>query len=476
MKFDSLGEFIDTVKRLGELKVIENADWDLEIGALTELTAERSGPALLFDHIKGYPAGFRVLTNAFATPRRTALVHGLPSELTALEMLRAWKEKLKDFKPVPPVMVTEAPVKENILLGKDIDLFRFPAPKWHEMDGGRYLGTGCCVITRDPDEGWVNLGTYRCMLQGKNLINVKAVVGKHGRLMMNKYHARGQPCPIAVTFGQAPALYAAACDMTVPWGVSEYEFAGWMRGAPIAVVKGEVTDLPIPATAEIVIEGEVPPPPFAPVAEGPFGEWTGYYSGVAHGTEPLMTVKAILYRDNPIILGEPELKPPIPCHFAIPRNAAGVWNQIEKADIPGIKGVWFITGSINPDVLVIAIKQQYAGHAKQAAVVGAGCRAGSLGGRVVIVVDDDIDITNAQEVMWAVASRSQAEDVDIIRALWTTPADPMLDNAERSQNLTTSSRLIINACRPWARIKDFPLVNRFSQEYRDKMLKKWSTF
>ncbi|MFC1869994.1 UbiD family decarboxylase [Chloroflexota bacterium] len=473
MKFESLREFIDAVDGFGELKRIDSADWNLEIGALSEMLAEQEGPALLFDNIKGYPAGFRVFTNGFISPKRTAAVLGIPDKGSLLEMLKVWREKLKTFKPVPPVEVKTGPVKENILKGKDIDLLKFPTPFWHELDGGRFIGTASCVITQDPDDGWVNVGTYRGMIHNSNKMHVKANVGKHGRIMMDKYHARGESCPIAIAVGQDPALWAAACDMTVKAGTSEYEYAGWMRGAPIEVVKGEVTGLPIPATAEIVIEGEVPPPPFEKLVEGPFGEWTGHFTDRSEGVMPVVNVKAILHRNNPILLGAPPFKPPLPPDFVIPRNAVGVWDQIEAADIPGVTGVWFITGAYLPDVIVIAIKQQYAGHAKQAAVVGTACRAGTYGGRVVVIVDDDVDITNAQEVWWAVAFRSRAEEVDVIRGLWTSPADPMMDPQERFKNNLLSSRLVINACRPWDRIKDFPPVNKFSQEYRNKMLKKW---
>jgi 4-hydroxy-3-polyprenylbenzoate decarboxylase len=161
-------------------------------------------------------------------------------------MLKAYRERLRTFKRVKPVEVKTGPVKENIIRGKDVDVLSLPVPKWHELDGGRFIGTASCVITRDPDDGWVNVGTYRCMVQGKNKISVKANVGKHGRLMMDKYHARGESCPIAVAIGQDPALWAAACDMTVKAGVSEYEFAGWLRGGPIDVTKGVVTYRPLP--------------------------------------------------------------------------------------------------------------------------------------------------------------------------------------------------------------------------------------
>jgi len=474
MKFDSLRDYIDEVDRAGELKVIEGADWNLEIGAITELMAERRGPALLFDRIKDYPVGYRVLTNAFNTLNRTALVHGLPTGLTPIQTLGAWREKMKEYRPVPTVEVENGPIKENVLLGKDIDLLKFPTPKWHEEDGGRYIGTGCCVITRDPDDGWVNLGCYRAVIQDSTRLTIKINLGKHGRLMMSKYHAKGESCPVAVAVGQEPTLFATAADMAITRGVSEYEYAGWMKGAPIEVVKGVTTGLPVPATAEIVIEGEIPPPPFESLPEGPFGEWTGYTAEFTRGVHPTMTVTAILHRNDPIILGVPPLRPPIPFDFAIPKKAAGVWDQIEKADIPGIKGVWFPPGFSSAAILAIAVEQQYPGHAKMAALVGSACRAGTYGGRITNVVDDDIDVSNIGELMWAVATRCKAEEVDIVRGLWTAPTDPRMDPEDRNKNLIVSSRIIINACRPWDMLKDFPPVNKFSDDYREKTLEKWT--
>ncbi|MBI4295866.1 MAG: UbiD family decarboxylase, partial [Chloroflexi bacterium] len=154
-----LREFIETVATMGELKRLEGAHWDLEIGAITELVAERNGPAILFDKIVDYPAGYRILTNAFGSFKRSALVLGLSPDISGFEMLKAWRNKLKTFKPIPPVQVKSGQVKKNVLTGAEVDLFRFPAVKWHEPDGGRFLGTGTSVIVKDPEEGWVNVGT-----------------------------------------------------------------------------------------------------------------------------------------------------------------------------------------------------------------------------------------------------------------------------------------------------------------------------
>ena len=185
MVFKDLRGFIEQAKELGELKVVEGADWDKEIGAITQLSAELPNPpVLLFDKIKGYEPGYRVVTNQFATPRRTAITLGLPLDAKGIELVRALRDRLKAGVPfLAPVEVETGPVKENILTGDSVDLFKFPTPKWHEHDGGRYIGTGCMGILKDPEEEWVNLGTYRAQIQDKSTVT----------LVMVKGHRRNDP-------------------------------------------------------------------------------------------------------------------------------------------------------------------------------------------------------------------------------------------------------------------------------------------
>ena len=218
----------------------------------------------------------------------------------------------------------------------------FPTPHWHELDGGRYIGTADCVITGEPEEGgWVNVGIYRVQVHDKNTLGLYVSPGHHARIMREKYWEKGKSCPVVVTFGQDPLLFLVA-GQSMPYGMSEFDYCGGLRGAPIDVIRGEVTGLPIPATAEIAIEGEVPPPQEQMQMEGPFGEWPGYY---AHGAakEPVIRVKRVYYRNDPILCGAPPLKPPY-VTFGVPIGAAAIWNYLEKADVPDIKGVWCAIG------------------------------------------------------------------------------------------------------------------------------------
>lgn len=473
-EIQDLRSFIARLEEMGEIKMIQGADWRLEIGGLTELMGEKEGPALLFDRIKDYAPGFRLISNVFRTHSRTALALRLDTNLRGIELLNAWRMRLRAYKPMPVSVVEGGPLFENTMADGDIDLTRFPSPLWHEVDGGRYIGTGCSVITKDPETAKVNVGTYRCMIQGKNKVSVKMNKGKHGRLAMEKYHQAGQPCPVAISLGQDPSLFLASQSPLSP-EIAEFEFAGWLQGSPIQVVPGPLSGLPLPATAEIVLEGEIPPYEAKDLPkEGPFGEWPGYYADTTVGEVPLMLVKRVYYRNDPIMLGVPPLKPPNH-YISVPLGAATLWEQLEKAGIPDVRGVWgFVYAGQPGPFTVIAIKQRYAGHSKQAALVASGARAGAYGGKFLVVVDDDVDITDPKDVIWAMATRCNVrEGVDLVKGVWTSPAEPAIPPASRSPRGYTMDRVLIDACRPYQWVDEFPQVNVFPKEYKQGLERKW---
>src|SRR5215467_9976415 len=277
--YRDLRDFITAVERLGALRHITNADPHHEIGGITEVAAGLPEcPALLFDRIKGYPAGFRVFTNATVSAQRAALALALDPALRPLDSLKAWMTKRQNLPPQKPVVVEEAPVMENSFFGAAVDLARVPAPFWHLDDGGPYIGSGSIVVMRDPDDGWINASIYRVQVQGKNRVTVQFDhAGRHGAIIAKKYWEQGKPCPLAVVNGEDPALFVAGFEY-LPAGQSEYEFAGAIKGAPIEVHPGALTGLPIPAHAEIVFEGHLLPMSETTLPEGPFGEFTGYYA------------------------------------------------------------------------------------------------------------------------------------------------------------------------------------------------------
>lgn len=464
-----LRDYIKFTESLGVLKKIDGAEVELEMGALSDLYRRRK--STLFDKIKGYPAGFRVFSNIFAVDKQQKALFNVPLEATTLDFVRQVKKKMSDFRSIKPVEVNRGPLMENIMKDEDVDLFKFPTPRWHEMDGGRYIGTADSVITADPDSGWVNLGTYRVMLQDKNTVSSYMSPGRHGRFMREKYWQKGQNCPVAVVVGNDPLLFTMS-QTSVPLGISEYEYAGWLRGEAVQVVRGPFTGLPIPASAEIVLEGEMPPPDKESKPEGPFGEWTGYYASGSR-KEPVIHVKTILFRNDPILTGVSSGLVPSEVRVNVIRSAM-LWSQLEAADVPGITGVWFLEPGGSSLLIAISIKQGFSGHAMQAGLAAAGCREGSYLNRFIIVVDDDIDPTNENDVWWAMASRCDPKaSIHILDNCWASPLDPRLDPVKRAAGDFSSSRAIINACKPYHWMKDFPRVVNTSPELTEKVIAKY---
>lgn len=473
MAFKDIRGYMKMLQEQGELLEIEGADTDLEIGCIAEMMCERRGPALLFDKIRGYQPGYRVASNFFQSKEGVgAPAYGLPSNLKGLSLLKAWREKIKNFRPIAPREVGDGAVMENVMKGDAIDITKFPTPKWNEFDGGRYIGTGCVEILQDPDTGYINTGCYRVQIHDKNKVGLYISPGAHGRIILEKNMKKGKPTPIAVSFGGELSTFIAT-TFPAKWGISEYGLAGYLRGEPVDVIRGPITGLPIPANEEIVIEGEILPND--EMLEGPFGEWCGYY---AHGAlpEPVIRIKAIYHRDNPIIHGYPVRKPPVGMAISTITRSAAIWDELEGAGLTGIKGVWQMKSGGPHFCTIVAINQQYGGHAKQVALAAAGVQSASYAQRLVIVVDDDIDITDTGEVMWAVCSRCDPkEDMHTISNTWSTYLDPRIEPERKEAHDVTTSKALIVACKPYKWKERFPKTMRFTDDYREKVLQKWSS-
>jgi 4-hydroxy-3-polyprenylbenzoate decarboxylase len=465
--YKDLREFIGAVEELGALRRIEGADPRYEIGGITEVAAgQPDGPALLFDAIKGFPRGFRIFTNAVTHPQRAALALGLDAGLRPLDALKAWMEKRKALIPHKPVTVKDAAFLANTTRGADVDLAKYPAPIWHRHDGGPFIGSGSIVIMRDPDGGWINASIYRVQVHDRNRVTVQFDHGgRHGAIIAKKYWDRGESCPCAVVNGEDPALFIAGFEY-LPAGQSEYEFAGAIKGAPIEIFPGPQTGLPIPAHAEIVFEGRLLPMSEATLPEGPFGEFTGYYAAEAR-PGPVMEVTAAHHRDDPILLGSPPMKPPR-FHFGLPFRAATIWENLEASGVTDVAGAWQHVSQL---MTVVALRQRYDGHAKRAALVAA---AHSYMARIVVVVDEDIDPSNLADVMWAVATRCEpAEQLDIVRNAWSSRLDPRIPEADKARGVSSHSKVIIEACRPFPWIDKFPPASALTPDEARAIEEKW---
>lgn len=474
-RFPSMRDFLGEIGARGLVQEIRGAEAHLEIGSITEIVAFSQRPrALVFDAIPGYAEGRRVATNLYASQRLQAIALGLPDDLRGVDLVARWRERARGLHRVPPREVADGPVREHVMRGDDVDLLKFPVPFWHEHDGGRFFGTGDLVITRDPEEHWVNLAPYRSQLHDAKTLGLMVSPGHHGYYHLEKFWAAGQDAPVVVVAGQDPDTYAAAC-MPLPWGESEYEMAGAFREAPIDVIVEPRTGLPIPATAEIAAIGHVPPPDRERREEGPFGECTGFYTG--HGPNLVVHVDEVWYRDAPILQGSPTMHGTCSL-FALGAEiftSAIVWDSVAR-EVPGVAGVYSLyqpcqAGSF---FLVVAIKQQYPGHAKQAALAALASHGAVFMNKAIVVVDDDVNPADVTDVLFAMTTRcNPAEDVDIVRGIPGTFLDPRIAPERRARGDSTTSTMIVDACRPYTMRKDFPRVNVISKELRAQTLAKW---
>jgi UbiD family decarboxylase len=472
--YRDLREWLSLVEGFGELAVVEGADWNLEIGALSELNYRRKPyPALLFDRVKDYAPGFRLLTGATGTSRRLGACLRMSTDMTDLELVQAlrgkplaWETNARRF---PAREIADGPVNENVFEGAQVDLSHFPVPFWHEHDGGRYIGTGCSVITCDPDTGVTNVGAYRGMLIDDHSVTIQVVPGKHGYVHYQKWWAKEGRAPVVVSLGHDPMLFCLS-GVEVPTGVSEIEYYGAIVGEPLEVLKSDLTPLPVPARAEIVLEGWLYPDKKA--HEGPFGEWTGYYSG-GEGTAPLLEVQRLRYRNDPILLGSPPSKPPHDySYMRTAMKSAMIYDALVKAGVSDVRGVWADECGGGRMLIVVSITQRFCGHSRQAGAIAAQCREAAYMNRFVVVVDDDVDPTNLEEVVWAMCTRCDpAEDIDVLRKAWGSRADPLLGDDAPPYN----SRAIIDACRPFERLKHFPRVAQASPDLLRQIESKWSS-
>ena len=472
LPYDGLRGWMDKLVEMGDLRVVEGADCKTDIGMATELLQHHDdAPAAIFDSIPGHKKGFRVLVNMYGTPARMALTYGLPTDLNKKDLSRRILGMIQNNHPIAAEYVDDGPVLENVQTGDNVNVDIFPSVRWHEKDGGPYIGTGSYDITRDPDTDSINLGTYRNMSMDKKTVGFYISPGKHGRIHRDKWWKRGEALPALIVIGGDPLLLVAACT-ELPFGVSEYDWVGGLRGEAYPVIKGRVTGLPIPADAEIVFEGYVAENNKRD--EGPFGEWTGYYAS-GEREEPVMDIKAVYYRNNPIVTGFPPQRPPDEQQrFRAIQRSALLHQEMEKASVPGITGVWCHEAGGARMLVAVSIEQKYPGHSRQAGHVAAMCHVGAYAGRYVIVVDDDIDVTNLEEVMWAMSTRSDPESsIDIIKRAWSTLLDPRISPADKKAGKLMNSRAIIDATRPWEWRNEFPVVNMPSPEWRRRSEEKW---
>ncbi len=470
-----LRDWIAAAERLGQLKrITAPVSRNEEMGAITYMAHQEIGaPALLFENITESPRGFRALWNPIGSSvDRFALAIGEPTGLALMELIRRCKTKLTQ--PIPPVMVEGegAPINENHLRDDKVDVRVFPAARHWAGDGGEYIGTCDAIISRDPDGGWLNVGCYRQMVQGKNEVGLYLSPGKDARLHIERYWSRNEPCEVVMCWGIDPAMFIAA-SQTFPKTVSELDYVGGMMGRPVELVKGEATSLAYPAHAEIVAEGIIPPG--SQKLEGPFGEFTGYY-GRPEDLAFLVQLKAVHHRDNPILTHA--LMADYPANecallYAVARSAR-IWNDLDRVGVPGIQGVYAHPAAAGGfGMTVVSLEQRYAGHAPQALALAAQVPGGAYFSKWIIAVDEDVDPSNMNQVVWAMSTRcNPVEDIDILRQTWSTWLDPTQNPPEERPY---GSKALINACMEHRYIKQFSRRTKVRRAVYEQVANRWSS-
>lgn len=433
MMFKDLREFIQTLEQMGELKRIKlPVDPCLEITEICDRTLRQQGPALLFENPKGF--SIPVLGNLFGTPKRVALamgqedLHGLRDVGKLLAFLKepdppkGWKdawEKIPLFKQVlnlNPKVIKNAPCQEVIIDEADIDLYQLPVQTCWPDDAGPLI-TWPLVISKGPYKDRQNLGIYRMQLIGPNKLIMRWLSHRGGALDFKEWQEKnpGQGFPVSVAIGADPATTLATVT-PIPDTLSEYAFAGLLRGAKTVVTNCLTNELQVPATAEFVLEGVIEPGEMA--EEGPFGDHTGYYNEVEKF--PVFTVKKMSHRKDPIYHSTYTGRPPDePAILGLALNE--VFIPLIQKQYPEIIDFYLPPEGCSYRLAIVSIKKQYPGHAKRIMMGVWSFLRQFMYTKFVIITDEDINIRDWKDVIWAMTTRMDpARDTVIIE---NTPID-----------------------------------------------------
>lgn len=461
MPFNDNREFVAALEKTGDaVRIQKEVDWDLEASAITGRSCETGGPACLFEKLKYYHEGGRILGAPVANYRRMAVALGMPVASKTKDIFDEWEERVA--KPVKPVVVKDGPCKEIKVTGDDVDLYQFPVPVIHNGDGGRYIGSWHCVITKHPESGWTNWGMYRLMVYNRNTISGYLRPYSHFGMALEKYESKGLPMPVAVAIGPDPiCAMVAASPFRI--GEDEVDFAGALREKPVELVKAETNDILVPAHAEIILEGEILPG--VKLLEGPFGEFPGYRTQ-GSSPQPVFKIKTITHRKNPIICMSPEgvgisdgkIGPSI-------AGALGMKERLKRHGIP--VGDVCIPGEMGSLVAVISVKKSDPMMAQKITSILHGRRVSVP---KLIVVNDDIDVFDLSEVAHALGDRLHP-----IRGVTTNPNStgwtlvPYLSREERESDHVASAVWDCTWPANWSKESDIPVRMSFKTSYPEEM-------
>lgn len=419
MPYKDMREFMEFLKKRGELNVCQKeVSAKIEIARITDKSSKAYGPAILFENVKGFKNP--VVTGLFGNYDRCFLA----IDTNKYDGFKKMAHGLEN--PIPTRLLKDGPCKEVIKVGKDINLLDIPV-LWHHQKDSHFFVTTDNARVKDPDTGIYNSSINRLAVQGKDIFSVQTNLPHQMGIIAKKYLDKGKPCPVAMAIGTDPAI-AVSSSASLSAGVDEFEFAGGMRGKPVEVIKCDTNDLEVPATSELVIEGE-----FRPGNEegkigktdyaddAPFAEFHGYFGKQARN--PVIHVTAITHRKDYIYHGLGTAEPPSEHQLLGAIGMMAEYYSILKTLMPKENIV-----AINPMVssaglgAVISIKKTYGGQGKQ--LIYSIIPRGTI--KSVIIVDEDIDVFNWLEVDWAVQFRAGGDDYIITKELPGQGIDPIV--------------------------------------------------
>jgi UbiD family decarboxylase len=464
--YRDLREYLDLLEANGLLHRIKaQVDPELEIGAISARSLARHGPALWFENIKGY-LNMPLVTNIISTNAQLAIAFNAEAD----------EEKIRDRviegmnHRIASVTLPTGPCKEVIVTGDAIDIDFIPTPRWHEHDGGRFLGTTAGIVTRDPETGILNMGSYRAMIKDKKSLSIaggvrgkKASTGPGGGDHILANEKAGRATPVAIVMGMDPLLTLASGSPVRPGddGTMEYEAAGGWRGAPTELVKCEMSDLLVPAWAEMIIEGTVEPN--ARTEEGPHGESTGFYG--ENKSAFLMRITCITYRQAPITYG-------LICQLVedyprqVLRSSSLQSRVIAKTGKKNIREVYFPEVG-RYGVLIVSVKVE--NKSDPLDIMNSIWDDTGERWRWIIVVDEDCNVRDWNEVMWRVTAAANPE-TDVILGKQHE------SRARKGATMDFTPPLRGMGIDATMRFKDakFPPVNKVSAEVDAKAAARWS--
>ncbi len=458
---NDLREFLKRLQAEGELaRIPVEVDVKYEIGAVTRKALDVGGvegnKALLFEKPKGF--NIPIALNIVSNRKR----YFMAIDTTPENFHKEWIERIK--RPLDPKIINDGPCKENIRLDNQANLFDFPIPIWNEKDGGHYI-TSPCVISKDPETGVRNVGVYRIMVHDRRTTGILMNPYRHVRLHQEKAGAKGERFPVAIAIGVDPSIWVAAVAPFAE-GVDELAMAGALRGKPVELVKCETIPLEVPATAEIVLEGEILPDVLK--EEGPFGEYPGYYG--ERGRRHVIEIKAITHRNNPVYQASYVGRPPHEDNTM--RSLSHEAEILSQCPHQPIRKIRCAEGGCGGYFVIASINKTFEGQAKMVALSILGTMPPGRFIKTLIIVDEDIDPFNWTQVEWAMSTRYQAErGVEIIRDITGPSLDP---SKQEKASPPKCSKLIIDATKPVR--GPFPDMVYPKKDMMEKVEREWAKY